>query len=136
MNSFTKRHLNDNEGFTLVEVLVTMAVLGIIAGVVIPMVFLFMGAGDEEAFLTEHQNMQTAITATMALMRANEVKGDFVDDGKWHQDFSDPNSVYVEGEDGSRLTFRDVIAPGHLKTAYWYQITSDGKILGSITSPE
>ena len=130
-----KSHFTDKHGFTLIEVLVVVAILGIMAGIAIPFAILFMGSGDEEAFLTEKQNMQTALTATMALMRTDVVKGDFIDDGQWHQDFSDPNSVYVESEDGSILAFRDVVAPGHLETAYWYQITSDGKIVGSRTEP-
>ncbi len=135
MNIALENSSGKNRGFTLIEILVTMAILGILAGIVIPLAILFMGSGSEEAFLTEKQNMQTAVIASMALMRTDIVKGDFIDDGNWHNDFSDPDSVYVEGEDGSILTLRDVVAPGHLETAYWYQISSNGKIIGTRTDP-
>ena len=61
-----KRHHRKQWGFTLIEVLVVVAILGVLAAVVIPNVGRFFGEGQSEAAQTELHDVQLAMTAMMA----------------------------------------------------------------------
>jgi type IV pilus assembly protein PilA len=75
-NVFTRKH--SSAGFTLVELLIVVAILGVLAAVVIPNVTGLVGSGKTEAAATELNNIQnamdimmiktkiTAVTATVA----------------------------------------------------------------------
>ncbi len=52
-------------GFTLVELLVVVAILGVLAAVVVPNVGRFLGRGETEAAETEFTNIQSAVIAMM-----------------------------------------------------------------------
>ena len=56
--------LGRNErGFILIELLIVVAILGILAAVIIPNVGRFLGRGEEEARRAEFHDLSTAITA-------------------------------------------------------------------------
>ena len=66
MRSLFKRNSKSQRGFTLVELLVVIGIIGALAAVVIPNVSRFAGSGDTAANSTEVQTVQAAIDLYMA----------------------------------------------------------------------
>ena len=64
--SFTKKLHRGQKGFTLMELLIVVAILGVLAAVVIPRFTGLIGEGESEAASTELEVVQTAMTACMA----------------------------------------------------------------------
>jgi prepilin-type N-terminal cleavage/methylation domain-containing protein len=60
-------------GFTLVELLIVVAILGVLAAVVIPNVTGLVGSGQTEAAATELNNVQTAMDIMMIKAKITSV---------------------------------------------------------------
>jgi type IV pilus assembly protein PilA len=68
-----KKLKQGNQGFTLVELLIVVAILGVLAAVVIPNVTGLVGSGQTEAAATELQNVQTAMDIMMIKAKITSV---------------------------------------------------------------
>jgi len=66
MKTFLKMMRREGKGFTLVELLIVVAILGVLASIVLPNFIGLTGEGQTEAAKTEMVTVQTALDVMMA----------------------------------------------------------------------
>ena len=67
------------KGFTLIEILTVVAILGVLAAIVVPNVVKFMNEGKEEAMQAEHHNIQTSVLALLTDADVRFLDGNYED---------------------------------------------------------
>ena len=117
------RTIHNQRGFTLVEMLVVMVILGALASVVVLAITSFMGKGTAEVANTEVHNACVAISCCMVDAGVNRLDAD----APVNWDGSE-GVVTATSDRGVVYDAADSLRSKRLKATY--QVTPDGEITG------
>lgn len=71
VQTLTKKRKRNNAGFTLIELIVVIAILGILAAILVPMVTGYIGKAKDQAYEADAHTAFTAAAATQAQSNAS-----------------------------------------------------------------
>jgi len=114
---------SQQQGFTLIEILVVIAILSVLAGIAVPNVGKMIGRGEAESYQAELHNLQTGVTAMVASSENGALDSD-------HTDISDMSLVRVDGGSENLTMYMAGLNPdGTVKTGCTYTISRDGNMI-------
>ncbi len=116
-------------GFTLLEILIVVVILGTLAAIVIPNIIFLTSEGLEEAKQTEYYNVKVAVLAMMVKAQTSQL-----DDGAYPmtvQEKAECNNVQVTDNTVSPSTtyyLDNQLISGQFPLLQAYEITQDGDV--------
>jgi type IV pilus assembly protein PilA len=126
-----------NQGFTLIEMLVVLAIFGVLASIVVLNVGKFIGSGKSEAYQTELHNIQTSLLVMLA-----ESTTGLLDDTAAAVDADPTNATptddmtTIRTTDDTPLVLSNYLtgtdSDGKVKSGCTYSFGTDGRVLQTI----
>lgn len=111
-------------GFTLIEILVVVAILGILVAIVIPSIMHLRDEGREEAKMAEWHNIQVAVLAMMVDAKVSYLDEDYNE----VQSEDDVITITCTDDDGNPYSLRDYLTGGKFPLMQAYDIALKGEV--------
>ena len=120
-------------GFTMIELLVVVGILGILAAVIIPNIMVLMSEGEDEAKGIEYHNIQVAVLSMMVKAEASELDGSSDYDGI--DELAEVHGVTATNPKTSTVYYLDdYLHGGTYPLMQAYDITTNGSVTVDETS--
>ena len=138
MRKFAQKLVRGNEdGFSLMELLVAIGIMAAIAAVTVPLVTKFASSGESGAQSAEKTNVQTAMDTLMAEAAVTVIDAK---KGSTTAAVLDWTGLPLKGSAAIQVGGADVDLADYMRmttadeTKYWYCYDTDGKILEQRTT--
>ena len=112
------------DGFTLVEVILTIAIVGILVSIVQTHLIGFVGKGYTETEDVELKHLQTAVAAMMVDAKTNELAGS----AEKVDTFFEISQIHAISHDGTIYTLDNYLRGGNYPLSNAYDIAPNGTV--------
>ena len=116
----------NEKGFTLLELLVVVAILGVLAGVAVPAVGKFIESGQNEAYSTELYNIRVATLALLADSNSKLLDQDYT------TPTADMTTITADSGALSLDAYINGLVNGMVASECQYTFTQDGEVVTQI----